>query len=137
MKIKKHGKLFNKEQPIHTEKFKCDSCGCEFTCKDDEYYTHIGGADWNCGSESITTTTYTISSTVRDYLVCSCPECHKIVKKVHERQRNDYWYNTNPCINTLLQGDWYTVDKTDDNKLRPGEWKVTCNAISKTESSEL
>lgn len=132
MKIKKHGKLFNKEQPIHTEKFKCDSCGCEFTCKDDEYYTHIGGADWNCGSGSITIATCTISSTVRDYLVCSCPECHKIVKKVHERQRNDYWWYTTteyPCINT--------VDKTDDSKLRPGDWTVTCNAISKTESSEL
>lgn len=136
MKIKKHGKLFNKEAPIHTEKFKCDSCGCEFTCKDDEYYTDIGGADWNYGSGSITTTTttttYTIGSTIRDYLVCSCPECHKIVKKVHERQRDNYWY-VNPCTTTTLKGDWYKPDKNDNDL-----WTtITCNVIGTTESSEL
>ena len=136
MKIKKHGKLFNKEEPIHTEKFKCDSCGCEFTCKDDEYYVHKGGADWNCGSGNITVTTYTICSTIRDYLVCSCPECHKVVKKVHERQR-DNWYVSPYTTTTLLKGDWYTSDKTDDSKLRPGDWTITCNAIDKTESSKL
>lgn len=131
MKIKKHGKLFNKEEPIHTEKFKCDSCGCEFTCKDDEYYTDIGGADWNSGSVTISTTTYTIGPTIRDYLVCSCPECHKIVKKVRERQRDNFWYNVNPCT-TTLQGDWYKPDK--DTGIN--EWTITCNTIGKTESSE-
>ena len=134
MKIKKHGKLFNKEEPIHTEKFKCDSCGCEFTCKDDEYYTDTGAADWNyvIGSGSITTATCTISPTIRDYLICSCPECHKIVKKVRERQRDNFWYNTNPCT-TTLKGDWYKPDKNDNDF-----WTtITCDVIGTTESSNL
>lgn len=135
MRIKKHGKMFNKEEPIHTEKFKCDSCGCEFTCKDDEYYIHVGGADWYYGSGNITlTTTYTIGSTIKDYLVCSCPECHKIVKKIRERQRDTLWYSTNPCT-TTFKTDWHKSDEDNNDTL--DKWTITCSAIGKTESSNL
>lgn len=85
MKIKKHGKMFEKEPPIPVEKFVCDSCGCEFTCKDDEYYVDFGGADSSCFPFSISTT-YTYRTITKDYLICSCPECHKIVKKIRERK---------------------------------------------------
>lgn len=132
MKIKKHGKMFNKEEPIHTERFKCDSCGCEFTCKDDEYYTDVGGADWHCGSGSITTTTYTISTTIRDYLVCSCPECHKIIKKVRERKNSWYTTTTAPLTYTypnIIGTDHKTIDKDYVT--------ITCNANDIMESSGL
>lgn len=120
MKIKKHGKMFNKEEPIHTEKFKCNNCNCEFTCKDDEYYVHLGGADWTCGSGGITTTTYTISSTINDILVCSCPECYKIVKKI--RTRNNNWYTTT----TTTPLSTFTTDKfIDKDKIT-----ITCNSTN-------
>ena len=132
MKIKKHGKLFDKEIPIHTEKFKCDSCGCEFTCKDDEYYTDYCGADWHCGSGCITTTTYTISSTSKDYLVCSCPECHKIVKKIRERKNNS-WFTTTTTPLTYP----YSINYTKEDKDFTDFTTITCDVIGKTESSEL
>lgn len=132
MRIKKHGKMFEKPEPIHTEKFSCENCGCEFTCKDDEYYTHFGGADWNAGSNCITATTYTISSTIRDYLVCSCPECHKIIKKVRERKNDNYWSTIHTTTTPLT---WNTVD--NDKFIDKDYVTITCSALGKTESSEL
>ena len=87
MKIRKHGNQYTKEKPERTESFKCDNCDCEFSVKEDEYYTDYGGADnnsWTIG----TSCTYTISAVIKDYLVCSCPECHKICKKITERKNN-------------------------------------------------
>lgn len=92
MKIKKHGSTYINNQD-KTEEFVCQNCGCKFTVKNDEYYIDYGGADnsWVVSSSI----TYTWSSTIKDYYVCSCPECHKIVKKVHERQNYNY------CTTTL------------------------------------
>lgn len=84
MKVTKHGKKFEKKEKF--EEFTCENCGCEFSLKEDEYYTHEGGADFNnsiCG-------TISVSSHISDYLVCSCPECHKIVKKVSKRVNVNY-----------------------------------------------
>lgn len=82
MKIQKHGKKYKQESNIET--FKCDNCGCEFTVKQDEYYTD---KNINSGTAGITQTVsyYTISSKITDRLICSCPECHKIVSKITER----------------------------------------------------
>lgn len=79
MKIKKHGKHYQKEEQIKTEKFECKECGCEFTAKDDEYYVDYGTG--NLTSSTTSSITYTWSTTVTDWYICSCPECHKIVKK--------------------------------------------------------
>ena len=108
MKIKKHGK-FSKTEVVNTEKFKCDNCNCEFTALEDEYYVDEGGADsWATSS----TITYTINSNVKDYLVCSCPECHKIVKKIRERKSSySYTYNcVDPKITTVSGYAPYTVN---------------------------
>lgn len=110
MKIKKHGKMFEKEPPIPVEKFVCNSCDCEFTCKNNEYYVDFGGANSSCSPFSISTTTtyyYTYRPTIKDYLICSCPECHKIVKKIRERKSNSiavpsYAYNIN--LNSKISG---------------------------------
>ena len=100
MKINKHGKIFNKEETTTKEKFTCENCECEFTAKDDEYYVDFGGADssgWTVGSSI----TYTISTVTKDYLVCSCPECHKICKKIRERKTENYYTNSNITTTTL------------------------------------
>lgn len=76
MKITKHG--IKHEQAVET--FKCESCGCEFSAKKDEYYIDYDGASYTSFVN-----TCSISYTTKDYLVCSCPECHKIVKKIRER----------------------------------------------------
>lgn len=80
MIIKKHGR----EHGNCIEEFVCDNCGCEFGTEDDEYYIDLGGADL------INTTigSITYSLVCHDYYVASCPECHKIVKKVKERKNN-------------------------------------------------
>ena len=70
MKITKHGKSTKKQ--VKYESFKCDKCGCEFEVKEDEYYidsSYIGGIGLS------------ISNLYEKTYVCSCPECHKIVKK--------------------------------------------------------
>lgn len=91
MRIKKHGNMFDKKpEEIKVEKFKCGNCGCEFTCKDDEYYVDLCGADNGWTTTYYTSLTYTIGATVKDYLVCSCPECHKVVKKIRERVNINY-----------------------------------------------
>lgn len=112
MKIRKHGKKYTKEQ-IKTEAFECKNCDCEFTCKEDEYYVDIGGADSNyCGSSL----TYTISTVIKDYLVCSCPECHKIVKKIRER-KNVYYTSLTGTSTTANYSDMLTptVDEAEIN----------------------
>ena len=87
MKIIKHGKKFDKKTENKFEDFKCESCGCEFSVKEDEYYIDYGGKDAEA-EESLTS--ITISAYINDYYVCSCPECHKIVKKVSSRTRINY-----------------------------------------------
>ena len=87
MKIHKHGDTYNKEDSEPKEKFKCEKCGCEFTAKTDEYYVDFGAGDAS-GITSLSTT-ITFSTVVKDYIVCSCPECHKIVKKIRTRKIGD------------------------------------------------
>lgn len=101
MKIKKHGKFVKEEKP-NTEKFSCDNCGCEFTALEDEFYVDLAGAEsWSCSS-----LTYTISSsTTKDYLVCSCPECHKIVKKIRERNTPISYTYANSTSGTSVKSD--------------------------------
>lgn len=73
MEIKKHGKKYQNKDGKET--FVCEKCGCEFTAKEDEYYK-----DGNCSittSSLIDNLTYSSCS-----YICSCPECHKIVKKI-------------------------------------------------------
>ena len=103
MKIKKHGKEFKSKVKAKTEEFKCEDCGCEFTAKEDEYYRDEGGAESSGGYYG--TTAITISYTRKDYLVCSCPECHKIVKKIEERETAHSIYcgsSVTPCGTTTV-----------------------------------
>ena len=76
MIITKHGKTAEHE----SVEFICSKCGCVFSATFDEYYIDKGSA-----FSSLTTTNYVYRSTVTDYLVCSCPECHKIVVNKEER----------------------------------------------------
>lgn len=87
MKITKHGKKFEKKEEKF-EDFKCDNCGCEFSVKADEYYVDKGGKDEE--SYGTLSGSISISSYIQDYYVCSCPECHKIVKKVSSRLNTNY-----------------------------------------------
>jgi protein-arginine kinase activator protein McsA len=88
MKIKKHGKTYEKEPKDKTEKFTCENCECEFVAKEDEYYVDLGGADQSSiTTDTVISTTWTYSYMTNDYLVCSCPECHKIVKKIRKREQ--------------------------------------------------
>ena len=82
MKITKHGSTYKKEDN-KKEKFECGNCGCKFDCDDDEFYTDYGGGS---------------------YLVCSCPECHKICKKTRERQSSWSTANTVPYTYTNVTG---------------------------------
>lgn len=94
MKIKEHGKNYGKKNDIQKESFECETCGCKFEAKKDEYYEDLYGAETLNGTYI---SSCTIRTTVKDYLVCSCPECHKIVKKVRYRNTfstyssNDTW----------------------------------------------
>ena len=88
MKIKKHGKTYEKEPKDKTEEFTCENCGCEFTAKEDEYYVDLGGADQpSITCTNTVSTSWMLNYMVNDYLVCSCPECHKIVKKKRKREQ--------------------------------------------------
>ncbi len=120
MKIKKHGKMFSKEKDPKIEKFICDHCGCEFTVKEDEYYVDFCGADqWTSGG-----LTYTISTIVKDYYVCSCPECFRICKKIHERPVNYTWStDTTTTIGTKIN-----PDGTDGNDYMNKDIHITCDS---------
>ena len=128
MRIKKHGRCYQKEEPIKTERFECKECGCEFTAKDDEYYVDCGSNSYWNGISSIT---YSYSTTITDWLVCSCPECHKIVKKSRTRETNitaPYTYtavtsnSTSACkskeeidgtYSTSINAEWTSADSLD------------------------
>ena len=75
MDIKKHGGL---DTPKNIEEFVCENCGCEFTAHDEEYYV-----DRCVDSNALNIAGY--QATVKDIYVCSCPECHIIVKKEKSR----------------------------------------------------
>lgn len=84
MDILKHGK-FEKEEDSAVETFKCHYCGCEFSAKTDEYYIDKA-SEFDVDKYGITSgTSYVYSTMVMDTYVCSCPECHKIVKRSVER----------------------------------------------------
>lgn len=107
MKINKHGKKFTEEK---TESFKCERCGCEFSAKEDEYYVDVCAGDNFPPGGSLTLPAVSV-----DYHVCSCPECHKIVKNKHERQ------NFTPY--TLTGSDFATA-KSDQN-VTVSAWSAT------------
>lgn len=114
MKIEKHGKVYYKESE-KTEKFKCDNCGCEFTAKEDEYYIDYNGANY---TPINTISTYTISLIAKDIYVCSCPECSKIVKKIHERKTDSNWITATSTYLDTNKRDSITVsDSTSDVKV--------------------
>ena len=118
MKIRKHGKMFKQDPPPLAEKFTCNNCNCEFSALNDEYYVDEGGAGNYSSSSWSSSLTYTWTSTVKDYLVCSCPECHKIVKKVRERDNSNKWYtvtcnNNDSLSNATITGANYYTDKKD------------------------
>ena len=91
MKINKHGK---KHEESKKEEFRCDNCGCEFAVKPDEYYIDYGArvayGPKDCTTYELHTNyTVTVSTTMKDVYVCSCPECHKIVKKEKEHANSN------------------------------------------------
>ena len=89
MKIKKHGKKYNEEDNF--EVFECEKCGCVFRADEDEYYVDSGKLN-----DGISLT-YTVC--VNDTYICSCPECHKIVKKYKDKT-NSAWTASTVTINT-------------------------------------
>lgn len=121
MRIKKHGSKYS--GPLDQkkyEKFKCDKCGCEFSCESDEYYEDLGGADGYYSGISVST--YVYRTTTKDYLVCSCPECHKIVKKIRERENSLTWSSTNTFSNATNA----TTSAADGTSNEPTEYTFTC-----------
>ena len=96
MKITFHGKH---QEEKETESFKCPVCGCRFECEKDEYYV-----DNNYFKNGIT-----ISTCTTKRLVCSCPECHKIV----EKEKTDPNYYAIPTVN--LSSTANSVTKLDIN----------------------
>jgi hypothetical protein len=99
MKIINHGNTYKSDKDLEFERFKCEKCKCEFNALEDEYYRDYEGAETSNGeSWTYTTITINVPKTVKDYLVCSCPECHKIIKKVKER-RIQCQYSEPPTIN--------------------------------------
>ena len=119
MKIRKHGNQYVRVKPDPTESFKCDNCGCEFSVKEDEYYIDYGGADYKIGDW--VTATYTISTIIKDNLVCSCPECHKICKKIRERKNDNitlnpvtYTYGTAVPSNKI-EKDYVTITCSEED----------------------
>ena len=86
MKIEKHGnKNIEVESGSH---FVCANCGCEFFANEDEIYKH--------NTDGLTS----ISATTTDYYVCSCPECHKICKLTHVRQKYNFCDGSETTIYT-------------------------------------
>lgn len=122
MKIKKHGDCYNKDGQNKKEKFTCKNCGCEFTADEDEIYVDYGGA--NCASltNTISVSTYTWCTIDKDYYVCSCPECHKICKNIHERKSESF---SSPSVT-------YTTHTNTDTKLPVVDKTitVTCDSVS-------
>ena len=74
----------SKETTKQTMRFKCEKCGCEFECENDEY--------WDSQVSSLTW------FTEKKYMTC-CPECHKVV----ELSVPNY-----SC--TISSGDTYTTN---------------------------
>lgn len=120
MKIKKHGKEYVKEPSPKVEKFVCNECGCEFTALEDEYYVDYCGAEGQEVYRCYSTVTYTWSNNHKDYLVCSCPECHKIIKKIRERENKIH--------------DYYTCTTTGNITL---DGTLNCGDITATSASNL
>ena len=79
MNITKHGCI---DYPKNIEEFKCEQCGCEFTANDEEYY--VDKANDYDGISVVGS----YSATVTDMYVCSCPECHLIIRKGKQRVRD-------------------------------------------------
>ena len=99
MKINKHGKKYEESKQ---EEFKCDNCGCEFAVEPGECYIDYGaGVIYGSKDWIEISTNYTVSTTVKDVYVCSCPECHKIVKKEKEHTNSDITV-IGSCSKTIL-----------------------------------
>lgn len=90
MIITKHGKTSEDS----AEEFICEKCGCVFSASPDEYYVEKGSA-----FHSTSINSYSYNATVTDYIVCSCPECHKIVVNKKDRMI------TNPTITLSGSGE--------------------------------
>lgn len=96
MYINKHGKTYKDVEKI-SEQFECEYCGCEFTArKVDEIYE-----DFNAATSNISVSLGP-EREEKDYLVCSCPECHRIVKKIRTRKVPNYVFT--PSI-TLTESE--------------------------------
>ena len=119
MKIKKHGDCYNKDGQNKKEKFTCKNCGCEFTADNDEIYVDYGGANCDSLTDVISVSTYTWCTITKDYYVCSCPECHKICKNIHERKNESSLSSS--IIYTNANTKSPVVDKT---------FTVTCDSVS-------
>ena len=119
MKIKKHGDCYNKDGQNKKEKFTCKNCGCEFTVDDDEYYVDYGGANYSDSASSISVSTYVWTTLTKDYHVCSCPECYKICKNIHERESDSI---------TLTSGTYTNADTT--HPFVDKNITVTCDSVS-------
>ena len=104
MKVKKHG---NKIKETKTESFECKSCGCEFEAKEDEFYIDKRGAEPCYEKKDVCT--ISISTVEKDYFVCSCPECHKIVLKIHEREKENF-IPLNVVGNSITSYDSATIE---------------------------
>ena len=102
MKIVKRGKT-NSKPKIEFEQFECDLCGCKFNAEEDEYYVDKA-PPYDINTISLS---YSWSSIVNDMLVCSCPECHKIVKKTRQRTVS------NPVIGTTVCEDYTSRSSTN------------------------
>lgn len=107
MKITKHGKKADKVR-AGIEEFSCEKCGCEFEAKEDEYYVDNDSSGWN----GYLSTTYI--STSKTY-VCSCPECHKIVRKVKYVPGYKITCNGSSVTNTFTVDDKVSLSGTDIN----------------------
>ena len=79
MEVEKHGTHFGRGEQQSSERFACMNCGCKFKCEENEYYVDFEGAIVWKSSPII----------INDYLICSCPECHKIVKKIREHSKQN------------------------------------------------
>jgi len=111
MKVNIHGNSFSDETCV--EDFVCEKCGCEFSAIEDEYYIDYGGADVNVSLASI-------RAFITDYIVCSCPECHKIIKKERKR-RNELLTEISPFTVTTLDSDDNVVMHEDGESVSTGE----------------
>ena len=139
MKIKKHGKKFSKQKPT-IESFVCGNCKCEFECKEDEF--HI---DHSTNISQQTSLTFAFSS--EETLVCSCPECHKIVKKTRACPpvcsptiTTDDNVNINTHVTTKMPVDPYIeitpTGVVNDNYTRTAKDNYTRTAKSYTYAHE-